>query len=499
MQSATSLFLGFDLPTEPLRDPMGSAPAPRQDPVPDPSMPRYDDPRLPDALVDWNKAGVDSWLSPETKPSAWLDPRGAETAMLNAGIPTRSDRASADLHYVPLPSVSDSIARNMTHPFETLPPTQDGLAEIHLRTGAPLWKSECEKKPSGTVPGFDSASASASAVKSTKAQDYWDANSTKLIEYRTPSIEPRSQLGMVSGATQVFDQHLMFDQGGTSACVPLAFVAAFSLRAFALFGKSFTPSPSYLWWYTRKRQCDLGRHACGCDTMGQSGPCVGGRCRASDCPTHLKTAAEVMAGGVPPETVYPWPASGVWDENMYKQPPAAVQAMSRQLSASPFPVDVKSYGAAPAFKDLLNKSVPVVLSISLSPTQVTWFNDSKTSPAGSLGAAKLPMAGPGASLTPEGHAFVIMGYIQDGSVGPGTYFVAQDSHGATAHYKGFFLVDSRSLTPEALIESYAMESICVRQEGQGNCTGCAPWTNAGLGRTNLGQADLNLKTLCNET
>lgn len=493
MNSASALFLGFDLPTEPLRDPMGPAPALRSDPVPDPNMPSYDDPRLPDALVDWNKAGVDSWLSPETKPSAWLDTAGAEDAMLRAGIPTRSERASSDLTYVPLPAASESIDRFMDHPFKTFPPTDSFVPEFHIRSGPILWSREMDQKTLAK-------STAGSSAAPTKAEDYWNADAKQLIEYKAPTLEPGSELSMVSGATHVFDQHLMFDQGGTSACVPLAFVAAFSLRAFALYGRAYTPSPSYLWWYTRKRQCDTGRHSCGCDSMGRPGPCTGHACRASDCATHLKTAAEIMVGGLPPESAYPWPQSGAWVETLYKQPPAAIQAMSRQFSASPFPVDVKSYGAVPAFKDLLNKSVPIVLSISLSPTQVTWFNNSKYNSAAELKGAKLPLADPGKPLSHEGHAFVIMGYIQDGSVGPGTYFVAQDSHGASAHYKGFFLVDARSLTPEALIEAYGVESICVRDAGAGNalssCAPCAPWTNASRGRTNMGRPDSDLKALC---
>lgn len=296
------------------------------------------------------------------------------------------------------------------------------------------------------------------------AAEVWDASRPTLVEHRDLGTGAVANMSLVSSSAS----HIVFDQGSTSACVALAFAAAVALRSNALYGTPSTPSPAYIWWKTRKLQCDLGRHACGCEDLAN---CGSSACSAADCPTHLETSADVLASGVPSEAAYPWPNRGVWSSPLHQVPPPGLKT---SIVSNPFPIDVSSYGAETAFLDLLKRRIPIVLSLSLTPRQVGWFNSSKGRSRSLLEHAVLPLSTrmPHESFSTEGHAFVVLGFTKGSPVNthpsafdpPSTdlHFICQDSHGSTSHYGGYFLLPAAVLKENAVIEAFAVEKVMLK-------------------------------------
>ncbi len=334
------------------------------------------------------------------------------------------------------------------------------------------------------------------SVRVPPASSFWDVRRDTLFAIRADRQDPPKAMVAVAFSPPVWDQ------AETNACVAIAFATAVAWRASALGISMPVVSPAYIWWYTRRHQCVTGKHHCGCDGLAvDADSCVGESCLAKDCPTHLKTAAEVISRGVPPEESHPWDAYSAASTSV--QPSAKVQEEARRHPIGAFPIDVVSYGIDTSFQDLLSKGIPIVVAMTLTAQQLDWFTRAKYSPRATISDAVMPggsIAAPMDALSSQGHAVTLVGYQRsaelkptsvssDGIGGAGDYYIAQDSHGRDSHANGLFLIPSGALSEKTLIEAWAVETV------EGPPATCPPWINISHGHDNAGNA---VETSCKE-
>jgi hypothetical protein len=155
-------------------------------------------------------------------------------------------------------------------------------------------------------------------------------------------------------------------QGSVNMCTSMAFVHAYTLRSLMQGASSDAPQLSavYAYYYQRIQECQAF-DICRCVTC----PGCPGTCDppCMDCGSYLSSAATVFSAGVCPSALWPYTT------NINTPPDEAASAAAGLYRITSMACIQTGRGFLARLRAALMARCPVVVFLSLTPSQVTWM------------------------------------------------------------------------------------------------------------------------------